>query len=61
MKKLKPIYAFAAVSPRDGLNPYWVRAEAKQIRHGGGRPWHDCRREGWRIVKVKVMAAGVPR
>ena len=60
-KKPKPIFAYAAIGPDRHLNPYWIRAEARQVRHGGPRPWHAIRKDGWRIVRVKVTAAGVPR
>tara|TARA_R110000868_G_scaffold411297_2_gene702903 strand:- start:3966 stop:4223 length:258 start_codon:yes stop_codon:yes gene_type:complete len=64
MKKIKPVYGFAAFNPRagGGINPYWVRAEAKAVRaNSGGRPWSEIRKDGWRVVKVKIVAVGKPR
>lgn len=49
----KPAVAFAAVSPDGTINQYWVRAMARDAR---GTDWHLLRKNGWRVVKVRVIA-----
>ncbi len=57
--KIKPTTAFATYRPGYGLNPYWIRAEARQIRTESGN-WKRLHKAGWRVVKVKVTAIGRP-
>jgi hypothetical protein len=60
--KIKPIIVYAAYHSRPGagLNPYWIRPLAKDVRSGGDPSWKKLHKDGWRVVKVKVSAIGKP-
>lgn len=61
-KRYKQKYAFAAWHPEMGLNEWWIRPMARNIRERNeGRPWKNLRRKGWRIVKVKLVEVGKRR
>lgn len=57
MAKHKPKTAFATWHPKYGLNLYWVRPRAKDIRDANSKRWEAIKALGWRIVRVNVVRA----
>ncbi len=66
MAKFKTkVRAFASIHPATGINPYWVRSRAKEIRGEPGSNahmwWQRCVKRGWRIVPVIITVEGKKR
>ena len=57
-KQRTKIRAFAAFSPVTGINPYWIRSQAGEIRGEPGSSinnvWERAVKRGNRIVRVTV-------
>jgi hypothetical protein len=65
-RKIKSVTAFAAFHDgangyNRGVNPYWIRAMAKDVRGDKTTDWKTLHERGWRVVKVKVTPIGKPR
>jgi hypothetical protein len=60
-KIIKEAQMFCTYHPLQGLNTYWVRQRAVDIRGEPGtsqnKTWKGAVKRGWRIVRVKVTLA----
>ena len=58
MKQRNKVRMFASYHPKVGINDFWVRSRAKDIRGVPGTNennwWKKCVKRGWRIVPVTV-------
>lgn len=52
----RKVRCFAAWHPEIGVNNYWVRAQAKDIRNSEG--WEAAKSRGHKIVPVMVTLIG---
>lgn len=59
-RKPKTSFAYTTVNGAGFLNPYHVHASAKSVRGEDPVRWAAARRCGWRLIKVKLVAAGKP-
>lgn len=59
-RKPRTTYAYTTVN-RDGfLNPFHVHPSAAEVRGLDEVRWAIARRAGWRLIRVKLVAAGKP-
>lgn len=60
-RKPKVSYAYTTVNEAGFLNPFHVRQSAKEVRGVDQVRWAAARRAGWKLIRVKLVAAGKAR
>lgn len=60
-RKVRLTYAYTTVNRAGFLNPYHVHASAAETRGVDQVRWAAARKAGWRLIKVRLVAAGKPR
>jgi hypothetical protein len=60
-RKPRSTYAYTTVNSAGYLNPYHVHASASEVRGVDQVRWAIARKAGWRLIKVRLVAAGKPR
>jgi hypothetical protein len=61
-KRRKPqtTYAYTTVNRAGYLNPFHVHAYSDEVRGTDQVKWAAARQAGWRLIRVKLVAAGKP-
>lgn len=60
-RKARVSYAYTTVNRAGFLSPFHVCQSAAAVRGTDQVRWAAVRRAGWRLIKVKLVAAGKPR